>query len=280
METTSESSLRFVLLACIGGAFVLVGLLMEVFAEKKSFKNINSLRFWKTIKCWGEWSVIFGIVIELIVGAVFANEEWQNEPLNAPINSISAVIKLKVKGVKTVPFNTPGNGIFVVPSSEELMGWGKGGVSFFKGTNLSDLVYNLYSDSEDIEMLGSGLVDGSNDWRGVVVNFHEKNFGDWSLMSPFASSSFKNGEPVKIFNEVGSLIVSLPQMETNVEVVSGIVEVKVNSSRWQFLIPSQNPRFGIITSQIINGAKNETVKVLPVPVANMNGKRLGVYDGK
>jgi hypothetical protein len=88
-------------------------------------------------------------------------------------------------------------------------------------------------------------------------------------------------EPVKTFNEVGCFIVSLPQMETNVEVVSGIVEVKVNSSRWQFLIPSQNPRFGIITSQIIATGKNgEIVKVFPIRLGDFTGNQVGVYDGK
>lgn len=81
----------------------MVGLLMETLAEKKWFKNITAYRRWESAKCWGEWLVILGIVVEIVVAGWFAKDEWQtiqiakeNDPLNQPITDIFAMVEFRV----------------------------------------------------------------------------------------------------------------------------------------------------------------------------------------
>lgn len=101
MEITTGSAFWFVLSACIGGVFVLVGILMEVLAEKASFKNTKSQRRWALIKVSGEWILIFGIVVEVVVAGLSAKAEWQtrqlaikNDPINQQIRSINVQLYL------------------------------------------------------------------------------------------------------------------------------------------------------------------------------------------
>ena len=76
METETASYFGFVLAACFGGGIVLVGLVMETLSEKKWFKNVKTFRQCESIKRYGEWVVIGGILFEVVVAGVFANEEW------------------------------------------------------------------------------------------------------------------------------------------------------------------------------------------------------------
>lgn len=117
-------------------------------------------------------------------------KEQKNDPLNAPISSASAVLRLRVKGVEQVPWTTAGNGVFVPPGPDESFVYGNGGITFFEGTNLAPGIYRLASGVGDIEILGSGIVGGSNDWRGVVVQFREDNLDDFES---FRSNRFEVG---------------------------------------------------------------------------------------
>jgi hypothetical protein len=63
-----------VFFACIGGAIVVIGLLLETLAEKKWFKNVKSFRRWHSAKCFGEWMVIGGILIEVADAGWTAHE--------------------------------------------------------------------------------------------------------------------------------------------------------------------------------------------------------------
>ena len=76
----------------------MVGLLMEFLAEKPRFANISAFRFWERIKRWGELIVIIGIVVEIIVGGMFARDELENSPWNGNISDISADVYFEVKG--------------------------------------------------------------------------------------------------------------------------------------------------------------------------------------
>src|ERR1035438_196207 len=98
METTTGSSFWFVLSACVGGVIVLVGLLMETLAEKKWFGTVNSFRRCESSKRCGEWAVIFGIVIEVVVAGWSAKDEWKNKPENQPIRAITAQVFLEILG--------------------------------------------------------------------------------------------------------------------------------------------------------------------------------------
>jgi hypothetical protein len=285
MEMPIQSVFWYVSIACLGGVFVCVGLIVEAFSEKDWFNNIKSRRRWKFSNFWfGELFVIFGIVIEVVVAYLTAREAWQSEPLNAPINSISAVLKLKISGAHSEMFKYPGLGTFELPGPDSVLpqsGW----LVLIEGTNTAKAVYSLRCGESDIQALGSGLVGGSNDWRGLVIKFHEEgDFNELDMRGSFASNNFVNGTPVKKLNEVGGLVISLPLMATNLYVHSGTVEVKVNSLRWQFPIPAQRPYLGYMTSQVIVDAKKRIdSKVLPIRVADWAVPRRfpdHEYDGK
>lgn len=73
-------------------------------------------------------------------------------------------------------------------------------------------------------------------------------------------------------------------METNVTIESGIVEVKVNSLRWEFPIPAQRQQWNIMTSQIVTNTSNVIeAKVLRVPIRDFVDPPRFMnrwYDGK
>ncbi len=85
--------------AIAGAGIVLVGLFVELFAEGETFKNIRSFRRWKIAKKWGgEMMVIVGIVVEMVVGGIYAFREWQNDPMNQPVTSLRVILYLNVGG--------------------------------------------------------------------------------------------------------------------------------------------------------------------------------------
>lgn len=244
----------------IFGLLLVVGLLLEV---------------WEAVKT-------DALVAELThSNLVLANRLKDVDPFNAPINSASAFVRLKVKGVKSVPLTAHSWGIFATPSPEEVRNWGNGGITFFPGTNVSKTIYRLSCGGENFRFLGAGLVGGSNDMRGVDINFHQEDPSDESFFpTSFASPHFEVGQPVGTFTNVGSFVINLPEFETNVVVLSGTVEIKVNSSRWSFPIPAQTARYGVITSQLTtNSAKQIEARILPIRIGDITGNSLGIYDG-
>lgn len=76
MET--QSMFVEILLAAIGGVFVVIGLLMEHFGDRNwyEYKCLPEKRS-KSLKWFGEWFVIFGVGIEVLVAAVTAYGERQ-----------------------------------------------------------------------------------------------------------------------------------------------------------------------------------------------------------
>lgn len=71
---------------------------METLAEKKWFGTVNSFRRCESSKRCGEWAVIFGIVIEVVVAGWSAKDEWKNKPENQPIRAITAQVFLEILG--------------------------------------------------------------------------------------------------------------------------------------------------------------------------------------
>ena len=85
-----------IVIAGSGGVFVLIGLLMEMFAEKPWHKNLSDFRRSKCINLCGEWLVIIGICTEIYVAADAAIKERKtetaiakNDPMNRPVENIS-----------------------------------------------------------------------------------------------------------------------------------------------------------------------------------------------
>src|SRR5258707_13796247 len=94
---TTGSIFWVVVSAISGGAFVLAGVLMERFSEKDWHKNLSDFRRCKSRNIYGEWLVIIGIGIEMVVGIFSAVNAWKNNPQNASISEISAIVDFKVK---------------------------------------------------------------------------------------------------------------------------------------------------------------------------------------
>jgi hypothetical protein len=105
MELATISNFSSVVWACIGGMVVAVGIVLEIFSEKDSFKSVASLRRWKTFKSIGEWIVVGGIVIEVIDGGFTARDIWRNDPRKRAISSMTATVKLSLHNADVLPYN-------------------------------------------------------------------------------------------------------------------------------------------------------------------------------
>jgi hypothetical protein len=264
------------LLAAIGGIVVLIGLWLEGYREPESHPTIQDYRSFKAREARGRKWVFWGVAFEVLLafGMTFKDgldireleaAAQKNDPLNAQINSASAVLRLKVKGVSGVPFNTPGGGVFIPPKPEDANFWGGGSITLLEGTNLQKIIYRLSSGAADIGWVGSGLVKGPDDWRGVIIHFQEDNLGDWE--SFWITNKFTTGPSLRRLNDIGSFYIRLPEMQTNVSIVSGVLELKANTARWQFPVPAQTQRYGIISScWITNMSDQLEAKVLRVPI--------------
>lgn len=242
METTTESSFEFVLSACIGGAVVLIGLLMEVLSEKKQFKNVKSFRRCESIKCWGEWFVIFGIVIELVVGAWFAKDEWQtiqmaknNNPLMQPVSQISAILRFEVSAKSYDP-KTP------MPFENSYM-------------SLAGTGFNLIAKErryfEHVDNFSTHHVT----YYGIVLNFEQNKLPSF-LPNDMESTNFPQSPIMTVTNAMSQItafeayVDFIPQ---KTEIVKGTAQIFINGFRKDF-------QFG---SNCVNRAMSEWNPSLP-----------------
>jgi len=99
--------------ACVGGAFIFIGLLLETLAEKDKFPSVDNFRKWKRRKRCGEILVLIGVFIEIVSTGTFAirgefeSRQTNNrikiaDPRNLPIVSIIGRVCLVVQP----PFRT------------------------------------------------------------------------------------------------------------------------------------------------------------------------------
>jgi len=126
---TTGSIFWFVVFAASGGVLVFVGLLMELFSEKDWHNNLSDFRHCKFRKVCGEWFVIGGIVIEIVVGIFSAIDAWENNPLNQPIKSLRIDMCLGILGTNfdesqlqkgsTYSEIVSGTDVLVVPSCDK-----------------------------------------------------------------------------------------------------------------------------------------------------------------
>ena len=259
---TTVSLFWFVMFAGLGGVVVFVGLLMEKLAGKEKYKNISDFRRSKLVREMGEWMVIGGIVIEVAVAASFAALDWGNEPLNRPMETVSAYARILVKGDRYLRQS---------PKFKENSGCG---LAFLIGTNVNEtnILFSLSAGSSEICL------------NNILGSIHQNQ----------PVSNMPNdrglGQPARRFEEVNSLVMSIPQFEkfdpfhspTNTQILGGSVTVTINSSlSWKFEIPPQIEKFGFISSTKIKNAngKAETI-VLPFHIVDMTGHPVGSFDGK
>lgn len=90
---------------------------------------------------------------------------------------------------------------------------------------------------------------------------------------------------VKQFNEVDSFILQFSEMDRNAEVVSGLVVLHVNDSTWEYDVPPQKPKWGLVTMRRTRDKKGKLIsEVKPVPVIDFveppRVQKEQVYDGK
>lgn len=250
---TTGSIFWVVLLAISGGAFVLVGLLMERFSEKTQYENLSDFRRCKSRKVCGEWWVIAGIVVEIGVGIFSAVDAWRNDPLNRPIRTISATAFLTIKMENKI----------LDPASDD--NW-RSGISFLLGTNETDSgqLFNLSANKKNVEFGQILGIKNCTNCGLFTIQLHQN--------PPYPGFPAEKGlgMPLKTFDDVGCLVFSMPQVSSNAEVVSGSVIVTVNSSlTWNFEIPPQKQRWGFITAKKIKIAKNEfKTEVLPIKIVD------------
>jgi hypothetical protein len=104
--------------------------------------------------------------------------------------------------------------------------------------------------------------------NGGVLSGHFQNKWIWQNRASF-------------FDSVRGFIISMRQIGSNVNVLSGNVVVIANDLTWEFPIPVQKQRLGAISCKIIKNANNQDeAEVLPFPIMDMTGRPLGYFDGK
>ena len=253
--TTSSSSLTEFLVisfAALGGIIVLVGLLMEKFWEKKLYRNISD--FWrsKSVREWGEWLVIIGIIVEIGVAVWSALDAWdkiqmaiKNDPLNQPVSDISASMIIKLKGANFIEGPREGSGLAIRGSlinfgvrSGTSHPWIKPGgtFGFFTVTNFGG-GYATIVDGNIVDILTSsgfatsefGVLDSSGfqhvqypqeNNHGYILYFHKH---------PDAQNSRPNHLTAKeLLMNTTWLDIWCDFMPTNAEVISGSAEIIIN----------------------------------------------------
>jgi hypothetical protein len=266
---TNGSLFWTIVFAALGGAFVVIGLLMEQVAEKSWFKSLFQFRLMKWIKLFGEWFVIIGVGFEVIVGIHAAQIEWQNAPANLPITSISAVATFRIKS----DFSPP-----PLPYSNLLEQTGAG-ILFLQGTNVSDKIpsISLGADAVDISILNLIPNNVHPDTHDVVIKFHDS--GDIIYGHFFNKWMWQN--QAGFFDHVKGFSIEMRQIGSNVCVLSGNVVVIANDLKWEFPIPPQKQRLGIISCKIIKNAKGQDEpEIMPLDLMDFTSRPLGHFDGK
>jgi len=190
----------------------LVGLLMEFLAEKPRFANISAFRFWERIKRWGELIVIIGIVVEIIVGGMFARDEWENSPWNGNISDISADVYFEVKGTNSPDFSRWAN--------ERNIGF-----------------LTLCNRSPEYPRMGSTLIPLNADsftFRDAMTSGTDSSpnrsywlhFGSQGMAALFAGDNDR--KPIREIKSVSFIVMQMKFLPKNTEVLGGTVLVVVN----------------------------------------------------
>jgi hypothetical protein len=223
---TSGSIFWVVIIAGSGGVFVLVGLLMELFSEKELHKNVDDFRRCKSRKILGERLVIFGIAIEIFVAGWTAIDEWQNDPLNQPIASVSANVSLVTAGTNHI-----------------------------SGVNSGSV--NLQFERLDQVTVGINwqahvLICSDWYWNKSAPNW-------WSLkFNQGIETFFDSNSVVRDAKDWNAIVLNAPFLYRDTEIVGGRIKLTVNSTVFEFPIPPQKAKG---QKDLVNFFKNPTNSV-------------------
>jgi len=262
MVTTTQSYFWPVFWACASGVVLLLGLVMELLAEKDRYKTISSFRFWKQTRRWGEWLVIVGVFGEIIVAGIAATREWKNDPRNQPLATASAVARL-------ITSENPKSPLASLLRSDSPAGW-QSSIRFLSASNG---VLALDGGIGEVSVWEAGS-ETNREWR---LGFHENRFN-------FLSSEENRGKIlVEQFDKVDSLIMTMP-FPTNCVVESGSVVLTVNDLKWTFEVPKQKPKWEVISMQRTKDmAGRMTPQIMPVQIRDFVFPERWTnrwYDGK
>jgi len=98
----TESLFSVLCWAAAGGTIIFIGLLLEKLWDDKTYKNISHLRRSKIVKCIGKWVAIIGVVVEIIVALLFAQDAWESDPRDQPVKTIKAEARLVLADNETI----------------------------------------------------------------------------------------------------------------------------------------------------------------------------------
>lgn len=244
----------------------------------------------KRLKRLCEWLLIVGIAGEIgclpfsLYGTASAEKDAaiarleaaklelqieQDKPENRPITSVSAIATFRIKG----DFSPPP---LPYPNLEEMTG---AGILFLQGTNASDKIpsISLGADAANISILNLIPNNVHPDTHDVVITFHDS--GDVMYGHFFNKWMWQN--QAGFFDSVKGFDIEMRQIGSNVDVLFGNVVVTANDLKWEFPIPAQKQRLGVISCKIIKTASGQTnVEVMPLDLMDMQGRPLGHFDGK
>jgi hypothetical protein len=270
MSFSASSSYSEVLSAFVwataGGIAVFAGLVLEKMSDWLNDRFVGGYKPHKWIEEIGWWVLMVGIVIETAVAGNSAIEQWKNDPLKNPIADASATVRFLVA---VSSYEKP----FFKTDTDDIVGW-RSSIIFFEGTNSTDTVLQLMASQNDLVVFRAGLPPKLR----CQLQFHADPLMD------FVNVDGKQNFPAEKLNNVASFVLSIPQIETNAEILSGSVVLVANGKTWTFDIPPQRQKWGLITSEkIINANNKMETKVMRIQIGDLTSPPRWTnrwYDGK
>jgi hypothetical protein len=234
MSTTSYFA--EIVVAGIGGLLVVAGLLMEHFGDRDwyEYKCLPETRS-KSLKWIGEWFVIFGVGVEVIVAGLTASAEWQTRqdvmktaPRNQPLNSITAFVSFEYKVASNVESNEVFDSFFKMYGSSRQPTLD---LQFAHFLRVGRLTLKEVSSPEIWRSIGNSTVGGKESltfsWIGQVP--------DWDIKF-LNGTNATAGDFLDAFN--GFIIWTPLQYKT--EILGGVMVLSFNSQiRREIPIPPQ-----------------------------------------
>ena len=251
--------------AASGGVFVLVGLLMERFSEKDWHKNLSDFRRCKSINIFGEWIVIFGIMVEIGVGIFSAIDAWQtrkmaieNDPLNKLFFSASARADIKVRINQHEPLNQAVH-LDALSEPRPLKDWQVLQAHLELETlNTNLLLKNVPMSAfvHDIQPYVGASMSVNSFPTNSVVTSRESVYG-YKLQFSFTDIAYqresfekyydRNKWPTgrQVLNEFNVFRITQNFLPVDTEVVGGFVEIEINGVETNFEIFPQRMKAGL-----------------------------------
>ena len=206
---------------------------MERFSEKDWHKNLSDFRHCKSRMVWGEWIVIIGIAVEIVVAIFSATDAWQANPLNRPIVSATADVEFFILRTNSLQGWQP-------PKSEVESDLDKMSVRLmFKDPDVGD--FPVFLECERIQKMGLG------DASGYLIRLDFKSNSLGSQWRTEKQSKKWDNFSVKKFDEFKEADISIDGLSDKAEIGMGSCSVTLNSTiERNFSIDSRSSKDKII----------------------------------